>query len=267
STDPALFFTFRINPLGNPDIGSGKLDGDGIPPDFFSDPDVRKGFACAMDYQALIRDTFMGAAVRAKGPVPPGVPGYDPRQPYYRFDLKKAAEHLRKAWGGRVWREGFRFTLTYNVGSENRQAACEILKKNVESLNPKFKIDLRGVEWASFLDKAQRRLMPIFARGWYADYPDAHNFVYAFYDSDGRYPSAQGFRDPELDRLIEEAAGQLNGRRRAALYRRILALGYKDVPSIVTVHTSEVVALRSWVRGFYRNPVFLGNYYYPLGKD
>ncbi len=265
-TDPALYFTFKINPSGNPDIGSGKLDGDGIPPDFFTDADVRQGFSYAFDYDALLKDTFKGTAKRAIGPIPPVIPGYDAKQPHYDYDPKKAEEHFRKAWGGAVWDKGFRFTLTYNVGSENRQAACQILKKGVEALNPKFRVDLRGVEWASFLDKTQRRLMPIFSRGWYADYPDAHNFVYAFYHSQGRYPSAQGFSDPELDRLIEQAVRQTSPVARAALYKKILKLGFERAPAIMTVHPVGVYAMRDWVKGFYDNPVLLGLDYSTLDK-
>ena len=39
-----LFSAQKINPTGNPNIGSGKLDGNGIPPDFFADINVRKAF-------------------------------------------------------------------------------------------------------------------------------------------------------------------------------------------------------------------------------
>lgn len=266
ATDPALFFTFKINPAANPDIGSGALDGEGVPPDFFADADVRKGFAYAMDYEALLKDTFKGTAQRAKGPIPPGTFGHDPDQPFYVYDLKKAERHLRKAWGGRVWEKGFKFTITYNAGSENRQAPCQILKKNIESLNPRFRIDLRGVEWASFLDKGQRRLMPIFSRGWSADYPDAHNFIYAFYHSAGRYPSAQGYASPELDALIARAAGEVDLKKRAELYRKILRFGFEEVPSLTLVHPRGVYAMREWVRNFQDNPVFLDIYFYPLAK-
>ena len=265
-TDPALFFTVAINPVANPDIGSGKLDGEGIPPDFFADPDARRGFSYAFDYEAILRDTFKGTAARAKGPIPPGVPGHDSKQAAYSYDLKKAEAHLRKAHGGRLWEKGFRFTLTYNTGGEVREAAAQILKKGVERLNPKFRIDLRGVDWAAFLDKAQRRQMPLFARGWIADYPDAHNFIYAFYHSQGRYPSAQGFADAELDALVEKAVAEPSPARRAALYRKILARGHDLAPAIFTVHPAGVYAMREWVRGFTDNPVNLGIYYYPIEK-
>lgn len=265
-TDPALFFTVKINPIANPDIGSGKLDGEGIPPDFFADADVRRGFSYAFDYDAIMRDTFKGTATRAAGPIPPSVPGYDARQPRYTYDLKKAEAYLRKARGGEVWEKGFRFTLTYNTGSENREAAAQILRKNIEKLNPKFRVDLRGVDWANFLDKAQRRLMPLFARGWLADYPDAHNFIYAFYHSQGRYPSAQGYANPELDALIEKAVVEPSSVRRAALYRKILAKGHDEAPAIFTVHPAGVYGVRTWVKGLVDNPVNLGIYYYPIEK-
>lgn len=265
-TDPALFFTVKINPVANPDIGSGKLDGDGIPPDFFADADVRKGFAYAFDYDAIRRDTFKNTAARAIGPIPPWVPGHDKSAPRYEHDLKKAEALLRKAWGGRVWDKGFKFTLTYNTGGEVREAAAQILKKEVEKLNPRFRIDLRGVDWANFVDKGQRRLMPLFARGWVADYPDAHNFIYAFYHSQGRYASAQGFSDPALDAMIEAAVAESSPSKRAALYKKILARGYDDCPTIFTVHPAGVYAMREWVRGFTDNPVNLGIYYYPIEK-
>ena len=264
--DPALFFTFHINPAGNPDIGSGKLDGDGIPPDFFTDKEVRLGFAYALDVDAFMRDTMKGSARRARGPVPPGVPGYNPQGPYYPFDLREASNHLRRAWGGQVWEKGFRFTITYNVGSEVRQAPCQILKKNIESLNPKFRIDLRGVEWGPFVDKAQRHLMPLFARGWTADYPDAHDFVFPFYDSHGRYALAQGFADPELDAMIERALTILDPRERERLYWKIQQRGYEDVPDLLTVHPAGAYAMRSWIEGFYDNAVFMAPYFYTMSK-
>ena len=50
-----FFFTFDINNEGgNNFIGSGALDGDGIPVNFFSDPNVRKGFAYCFNYDTYL---------------------------------------------------------------------------------------------------------------------------------------------------------------------------------------------------------------------
>ena len=266
ATDPVLLFTVALDTAGNPDSGSGRLDGDGVPPDFFADAAVRRAFAYAIDSPTLLRQAYAGAGVLAAGPIPPGVFGYDPEAARYGYDPSKAAALLKRARGGEVWRKGFRFTLAYNTGGEERLAAARALQRGVEALNPRFRIDLRPVDWSTFVDLAQRRRMPMFVRGWLADYPDAHDFVYAFYDSRGRYASAQGFRDPTLDALIERAAAEPSRARRAALYRRILARGASDCPAIFTVHPFGVYAMRTWVRGFFDNPVNLGVYFYPISK-
>ncbi len=267
TTDPVLFFTFKVNPEANPDIGSGKLDGEGIPPDFFSDPDVRKGFAYAFDHAAFIRDSFKGKAIWAKAVVPPALLGGKEPSRHFDYDLKKAEAHLRRAWGGKAWEKGFSFTLTYNTGGEMRETACAILKKNLEALNPRFHVRVRGIEWASYLDRAERRQMPMFSRGWLADYPDPHNFVFAFYHSHGRYALAQSFSDPELDRLVDEALREVDPARRRALYLKLEDKAFDVAPQITTVHPPGALALRREVRGFVDNPVVLGIWFYPISKD
>ncbi len=266
-TDPVFFFTFKINAAGNPDVGSGALDGAGITPEFFTDPDVRKGFAYAFNYNAFVTQSMGGKARRALGTIPPGLLGYNPSVESYSFDLKKAEEHFKKAWGGRVWEKGFRFTMTYNIGGDVRQLACEMMKKNVESLNPKFKIDLRGLEWPAYLEKAQARKMPLFTRGWTGDYPDPHNFIFPFYHSDGRYAQSQGYSNAKMDSLIEKAVRENTAARRVSLYGQIQKLAHEETVQVYSVHPQGLYAMRDWVKGFYDNAVFMGINFYPLKKQ
>ncbi len=265
-TDPVLFFTQNINTAANPDTGSGRLDGEGIPADFFTDKNLRKAFAYAFDYNAFLKDTMEGKGTLAKGPVPPGLVGYSEDAPYYNFDMEKAKEYFKKAWGGQVWEKGFRFTMSYNSSGDMRQIACEILKRNVESINPKFKIDLRSVTWASFLEKTDARKMPLWARGWVGDYADAHNFVFPFLHSQGRYAYAQGFANKQFDALIEKAVTETDVKKRAELYKQIQNLSYEEAMQIYTVHPTGLWAHTKEVKGFYDNPVFMGVYFYPLYK-
>ena len=266
-TDPVIFFTLNVNANGNPDIGSGKLDGNGIPPNFFSDPDVRKGFEYAFDYDAFLKEGLSGRGARAYGPAPEGLVFYDKEDPHYDFDLKKAEEHFKKAWGGKVWDKGFALTITYNTGGFPRQMAAEMLKRNIESLNPKFKVDVRGVMWASFLEKTAARQMPVWVRGWVADYADPHNFYFNFMHSDGRYSQAQGYQNPRADELISKAVAETDKDKRAEYYKKLHKIAYEDAMQIYTVHPSGLWAMRSRVKGFYDNPVFMGLYFYPMYKE
>ncbi len=265
-TDPVIFFTLDINMDANPDVGSGKLDGQGIPPDFFADKDLRKAFAYAFDYEAFLKESMEGRAEMATGPAPAGLVKYDNNFKRYTFDLKKAEEHFKKAWGGQVWEKGFKFTITYNTSGEMRQIASEILKRNVEKLNPKFQIDLRGVTWPAFLEKTARRQMPMWARGWVADYADAHNFYFPFLHSQGRYALSQGYKNPAIDALIEQAVAETNQAKRNVLYKQVHNLMHEDAMQIYTVHPTGLWAMNKKVKGFVDNPVYMGIYFYPMYK-
>jgi peptide/nickel transport system substrate-binding protein len=269
--NPVIYFTFGVNPVGNPNIGSGKLDGKGIPPDFFSDVDVRKGFAYALDYEVYIRDVYRGKGTQATGCIPKTLPGHDPDAPRYTHDLKKAEEHFKRAWGGTVWETGFHFTLTYNEGNIARQTLCQIMKVNVEKLNPKFKIDIRPIQWSTYLDASQNKMLPMYTLGWSADYPDAHNFVFPMLHSLGNYPDQQGYKNPEIDRLIEQAIAETDLEKRKELYSEILALAYQDVPHLVILDRVMPRVQRTWVKGWYHNPVFpnspVASEFYPIYKD
>lgn len=266
STDPVFFFTFDINPSGNTDIGSGKLDGDGIPPDFFKDKDVRKAFAYSFNYELFIKESLRNNAVRAYSPIPPSVMKISDIKKY-EYDPKKAEYHFKKAFNGKLWEKGFKLTLTYNTGSDIRQTACEVLKKEIENINPKFRIDIRGIDWALYLEKAQNRKMPIFTRGWVGDYPDPHNFVFAFYHSDGRYPRAQGFKNLEIDKLIELALRETNLQKRLKIYEKIINIANEEVYQIYTIHPYGIIAMRDNIKNFVDNPMHMGVYYYGIIKE
>lgn len=266
-TDPVIFFTLDINMQANPDVGSGKLDGQGIPADFFADKELRQAFAYSFDYEAFLRESMEGRGEAARGPAPAGLVKYDDSFKRYAFDLKKAEALFKKAWNGEVWEKGFKFTITYNTSGEMRQIASEILKRNVESLNPKFQIDLRGVTWPAFLEKTARRQMPMWSRGWVADYADAHNFYFPFVHSQGRYALSQGYRNPKADVLIEKAVSETNFSERNRLYKQVHNLMQEDAMQIYTVHPTGLWAARSNVKGFVDNPVYMGIYFYPMYKE
>lgn len=259
-------FTFKVNPSANPMIGSGKLDGDGIPYDFFADRDVRLAFAYAFPYQAYIDDVYRGKGRRARGPVPYGLGGHDEGQAVREHDLKKAEEHFRKALGGALWDKGFRFTLAYQEGKETRGQACRILKSVIERLNPKFKIDVRGLQWSTMLDLTTKHKVPMYNARWGLDYPDAHNCVQPYLHSEGHYAASQRYKNPKMDALIEQAAVELAPQKRNALYRRIFELAYEDVPQIYTLDTVNFRVQRSWIKNFPYNPMLQYGYFYPVTK-
>ncbi len=267
---PILFFSFKINDKGNQNIGSGKLDGEGVPPDFFSDKDVRKGFVYSVDTDAYVRDINRGKGRPASSFLPPGMLGYRGGKAKYHFDAKAAAEHFKKAWKGQVWDKGFKVSIVYNTGSAPAQAICQMLKKNVEALNPKFHVDVRVLQWSTYLEQSQQNKLPMFTAAWAADYPDPHNFAFPMLHSAGYYPGKQGFKNAEMDKLIEKAVRTLDEGERAKLYGKLHDLWDEEVPNILIAEGWRYRAQRTWVKGYKLNPIFpdspYNSYYYDISK-
>ena len=266
-----LMFTFKMSPTANANIGSGKLDGQGVPPDFFSDKDVRKAFAYSVDYDGYIKDILRGKGRRTSGVIPSSLPGGSDPKPQFSLDPKKAEEHFRKAWGGQAWEKGFKVSFVFNSGSAPAQTIAQMVKKNVEALNPKFKVDLRMIQWSTYLEQTQANKIPLFLAAWQADYPDAHNFAFPIVHSAGYYAGKQGYKNPKVDAVIEEAAITLDEAKRASLYKKMQALVDEDVPHVMLAEGVRYRAQRTWVKGFIFRPTFpdmpYGGYYYDLHKS
>jgi peptide/nickel transport system substrate-binding protein len=245
-------FCQKVDPTGNPNIGSGKLDGNGIPPDFFSDINVRKAFLHAMDRKTYREDVFNGMVIMPTSPNIEGLP-YHIDVPVYAFDLNKSRAALQKAWGGRVWDKGFKMVITYNSGNAMREAAAIMLAENIMSLNPKFNIEIRNVEWKDYLVQYRSFMFPIFITGWGADYADPHNFLYTFMHSQGVYGKFMAYKNKEVDRLCEAGIATVDPAKRKEIYARLQHLWFEEAIGIPLYQQINIRAYRDWIDGYVPN--------------
>lgn len=254
--DDVILFNLKIDARDNPWIGSGRLDGQGIPPDFFADVDVRRGFASAFDVDGFIRDAFHGGAVRARGPIPIGLlPGRLPPPQGRPYSLADAAKALRAARDGAVWANGFLLPMAYPEGDSERGAACRALAAGLAKVNEKFRADCRGVAQTKLLAELGRRRLSAFVYRWILDYPDPHNAVEPFLGSRGYFAGALGYSNPRADALIESAAEESDPAKRKALYLELEALAAYEVPAIFTVETNGALARRSKIQNWIHHPM------------
>lgn len=270
----ALHFNWSVDPESKY-IGSGKLDGEGIPPDFFNDEHVRKAFSYAFNYDAMIEEVLLGLGKRVAYALPEGLLGYNPDLPKYDFDLLKAKEEFKKAFNGELWKKGFKMTLLYNTGNTARQTAAEMLKFYIEQINPKFRIEVRGVQWPTYLDAYKRGKLPAFIIGWLADYPDPHNFIFTYYHSNGVYggPQGENYRKfvsqpmeelggKSLNQIIEEAVAETDPAKRQELYETVARFVYKHALGMALYQPLGLRVHKKWLKGWYHNPMRPGDDYY-----
>ena len=255
----SAFFNRKINPTGNADIGSGKLDGNGIPPDFFTDDNVRKAFAHSMDWQTYKRDVGNDLIEIPSSPNVTGLP-FHKDVPIYEFSPAKAAAYMKKAFGGKVWEKGFKMTITHNTGNELREAAAHMMAENVSALNPKFQIEVRNVEWKDYLVNYRNFLYPIFLIGWGADYPDSHNFMHTFMHSKGVYGRYVGYSNARVDELASAGIETTDPVKREKIYSELQQLWYSEVLGVTIYQPVLVKPYLKTTKGFVPNSMFSDAY-------
>ena len=242
-----LYFNFDTDPASEL-LGSGKLDGQGVPPDFFKDRLVREGFAYALDFEKYRSHGMAGRGARACGPVPGSLLPCSGKAPY-GYDLRKAKKAFQRAMGGRLWKEGFSLVLAFSPSNANRLVLAHIIKSNIEKLNPKFKVRLRVMPSSELYDAAAAHRVPLLISGYYADYPDPECYFFGLLHSSGYWPKAQRYSSPRTDELIEKAAASRDDGERTRLYREITRAALEDLPQVYTYLPGGFRAARSWVKG------------------
>jgi len=250
---------WTLNAEGNANLGSGQLDGEGIPPDFFSDIHVRKGFSYLFPYDIMIEKAQYGQAIRNPGPIPKGLLGYtDDPELFYGFDLEKAKEEFQQAWDGELWEKGCKFNIFYNEGNDVRKTACDMLSTYAKIVNPKFELTPIGVQWSSYLKQFLAEQLPIYTIGWLADYPDPHNWAPTYLGTNGTYSGYYGeayteWAKENIDPLIEKAMKSTDLEERASIYKELTQLAHDQAVALYLYQPIGHHVQRDWVKGWYYN--------------
>jgi len=284
------FFNFKINTTGgNNFIGSGKLDGNGVPANFFSDINVRKAFAYCFDWDTYIKDVQQGYGTQANDVMLIGMIGDSDTTPKYTFDAQKCTDAFKASmWtAGKdakgndtytpdpngtisLWDTGFRFSIAYNTGNTARQSVAQIWQQNVSTVNPKFVVEVVGLPWPTYLSNYQAKKMPFFIIGWQEDIPDPHNWVFTYMGTGGAYSSKQKMPKEMLAQfspLVQSGAKETDPVKRAAIYAQLNQLFYDNVPTVLLAEQLGKHFEQRWVHGYYNNPIYADWWYYVLSKD
>lgn len=258
----AVFFNFDINTDANEDVGSGQLDGNGIPSDFFADANVRRAFAHLFDQEGFIEQIYEGSGAVLTMGMPRDFLGYNAEAPYRTLDLEAAEEYFRAAFGGEVWEKGFQVTALYNTGNTIRQTALEIIADNLEFINPKFRMNVRGLPWADYLARTAEQKAPMFALGWAADYADPSNFIDTFYDKDGYYAARTSINVPSIQTFIDRAGSIIDPVERGFLYSNIASEQFDQEPLLIVPVQEDFMIVRDNLEGYYYNSMLSTEFYW-----
>ncbi len=263
---------------GSPFVGSGLLDGAGVPLDFFSDINIRKAFEYCFDINTYIKDVLQGAGTPSLALTLPGQPGYDGTT-RYEYDLTKCADSfkastLKSADGKSVWDTGFYLQFGYNTGNTARQSIAQILAAGLSQVNSNFLLVPVAVPWPTFLRLQRDKQLTISTAGWQEDIHDPHNWYVPYllgtYSSRFNVPAEL---KAKYQPLITQGVFETDQAKRADIYKQLNQMVYDDAVFILGAAVEDHVYLPLYVQGWFegknRNPMIWGQglYFYELSKD
>jgi oligopeptide transport system substrate-binding protein len=209
----------------------------------FDDPRVRMAFAMAIDRE-VFPQLLQGAEKPASSWIPPGMLAHNERIGV-SFNPPEARRILREA--GYPEGKGFpRVVLGYNT-REDRKLVAEAIQ-GMWQRNLGVVVTLENQEYKVYLQKLQNDPFPVFRDGWGADYPDPDNFMKLFTSTSGNNHTR--WKNQRYDRLLEQAARELDDKKRVRLYdeaQKILC--ETELPIVPLYWTTETTLL---------NPRFTG---------
>ena len=274
-----MFFNFQVSE-GSNYVGSGKLDGNGIPLDFFSDAHIRRAFAYCFDWDVYISDVFNGEAVQSPVIPLPGMSGYQADMSIYSYDPVKCEGEFKLADldndgipagndpEGDVWTTGFRLQALYNQGNTGRQTIADILAKNIALINNLFVIETVGLPWPTFLRTVRSHQAPYFVSGWAEDIHDPHNWYVPYLI--GVFALNQNMPNDlkgQFRKLINQGVAETDPVARQEIYEQLNQAFYDQAPTVLLAVATSHNFEQRWVRGTIPNPIYPGYYFYPVYKE
>ncbi len=222
----------------------------------FADKRVRQAITSAINKDEIIHGVLFGMGQIAHGPYKPGTWAYNPHVKDFDYNPGRAKQLLAQAgWkqlnsDGVLVKDGkpFTFTILTNQGNDQRMKCAQIIQRRLKNVGIDVKI--RVLEFASlltnFIDKGN---FDALIMGWtISQDPD----IFDVWHSSKTGPKELnfiGFKNKEVDRLIEEGRSTFDVEKRKRCYYRIQEILADEQPYTFLYVPDSLPVVSSRFRG------------------
>ena len=217
------------------------------------DARVRQAINLAVDRALIVKRLISGRGRLAAGVIPPSLGGADTNRAPYPFDGARAKQLLTEA--------GFPNGIDVDlwVGSNPVYGRiAETVQAYLTQAGIRTKIVQR--ESAAAREAARNGQADMILKDWYADYPDAENFLYPllFSANKGVGGNVSFFQNAEFDRIVSAARREPDEAKRNQMYREADAIAFREAPMMFLYFYNELYAVQPWLQGFQPPVIFNG---------
>jgi len=219
----------------------------------FTDKRVRQAVTYAVDREKIIHRIMHNSATLARGPIPPGLEGYDSTRAAIPYDPAKAKTLLVEAG----YPEVCEFDLWVDPGAAVSQTIEAIQHYLTEA---GFKVNLVRNDWNMMRDAMRKGETDAYWGNWWADYADAENFLAPLFHSknSGR---RNRYHNPTVDKQIEALQQSLNQDERIKLAMAIDSTLIEEAPYSFFWYPTSYTVFQPNLKDFVVHQMYFANKY------
>jgi ABC-type transport system substrate-binding protein len=224
---------------------------------------LRRAISMAYNTDEYIRVIRKGRAVPAQSIIPPDIAGYDPKfKPDPQIYDPAAARALldrfgykdRDGDGYRKTPEGKPLTIEYwSAPTSLSRQIDELWKKNMDAIG--IRIVFKKDRVSELRKMARLGKIPMRYDGWYADYPDAENFMQLLYGPNKGGENNARFNLPAYNALYDQARQLPDSPERTRLFDKMTELVLAYAPWRLSENRLEDQLMQPWVKNYRPHPI------------
>jgi ABC-type transport system substrate-binding protein len=220
----------------------------------FADRRVRKAIGLSVNRDEIVRLGNRGAALKADGALPPGLPFTGPAPTPIPYDPAQGRKLLADA--GFPGGKGFpTLTLVIVEKSPRAEAMAEVLRSNLQQ-NLGITVNIQAREAGEFYTDQNSGKLGFALAGWIADYPDPQDFLSTLFASYSSLDSC-GYKNPKFDALCKQADAEQDETKRGELYGEAHQILMDDVGVLPLDFPPRVTICKPNITGTQMNLCFL----------
>lgn len=250
--------TVFIGMMQSPDLPGGKTG------PFSANKKLRQALNYAIDKDKIVKFVLKNRGKSAvNGPIPPGMPGFNPDIKGYTYDITKAKELLKEAG----YNDGKNLKLTLICGNEEIQRSVAIaIQEQLKSLGIDMQIE--QMLQATLISKQENGEFPFWRASWGADYFDPENFMALFYSKNitPKGPNRVGYAFYKVDELYEKSLKETDNSARMKIYDEMQKIVIEDAAWLPLYYNEQIYLLSKNIEGFYIDGLNIINLKYTIKK-
>lgn len=215
-----------------------------------TDVNARRAITEAVDYNGIVKGILKDKAKLLNGPIPDGMWGYDSSLPVMKQDMAAAKNSLAKAP-----QKITNLNYMYSDKDANWEPIGLTLQAALAPLGINLKLEKTAN--ATLRERVGQADYDIAVGTWSPDFADPYMFMNFWFDSkmQGLQGNRSFYSNPEVDKLIREAAAVSDTAKRIELYQTAQKKVLDDSVYAYLYQKSYSLPMRDSVKGYVFNPM------------